>query len=52
MRTFMGLGAIGMIALLGGCMFDHLNRLDQRRWLLDRHNDTAHLGASAIRAAS
>ncbi|MFE7835926.1 histidine phosphatase family protein [Streptomyces sp. NPDC057474] len=30
----------------------HLNRLDQRRWMLDRHNDTAHLGASAMRAAS
>jgi probable phosphoglycerate mutase len=22
----------------------HVNRLGQRRWLLDRHNDTAHLG--------
>ena len=29
MRTFMGLAAIGTIALLGGCMFDHLNRLDR-----------------------
>ncbi|MEW1722075.1 histidine phosphatase family protein [Streptomyces sp. NPDC093109] len=25
----------------------HLNRLSQRRWMLDRHNDTAHLAASA-----
>ncbi|MEU3164041.1 histidine phosphatase family protein [Streptosporangium sp. NPDC006930] len=23
----------------------HLNRLGQRRWMLDRHNDTAHLAA-------
>jgi probable phosphoglycerate mutase len=30
----------------------HLNRLGQRRWLLDRHNDTAHLDASAMEAAS
>jgi hypothetical protein len=29
MRTFMGLGAMGLLALLGGCVFDHLNRLDR-----------------------
>ncbi|WP_424533805.1 histidine phosphatase family protein [Sphaerisporangium viridialbum] len=29
----------------------HLNRLGRRRWMLDRHNDIAHLGATAIPAA-
>ncbi|GGX53648.1 histidine phosphatase family protein [Streptomyces noursei] len=28
----------------------HLNRLGQRRWMLDRHNDTAHLSALRVGA--
>ncbi|MGW4158135.1 histidine phosphatase family protein [Streptomyces sp. NPDC004788] len=30
----------------------HLNRLGQRRWMLDRHNDTEHLVALSQEAAS
>ncbi|MFE0132366.1 histidine phosphatase family protein [Streptomyces sp. NPDC059037] len=30
----------------------HLNRLGQRRWVLDRHNDTAHLAALSAKATS
>ncbi|GAA3368451.1 histidine phosphatase family protein [Streptomyces sannanensis] len=30
----------------------HLNRLGQRRWMLDRHNDTEHLAALAQEVAS
>lgn len=30
----------------------HLNRLGQRRWMLDRHNDTEHLAALKAEAAS
>ncbi|MFE6287837.1 histidine phosphatase family protein [Streptomyces sp. NPDC057877] len=30
----------------------HLNRLGQRRWILDRHNDTEHLAALEQEAAS
>jgi probable phosphoglycerate mutase len=30
----------------------HLNRLGQRRWMLDRHNDTEHLAALAQEAVA
>jgi hypothetical protein len=29
MKALKGLAAIGMLALLGGCAFDYLNRLDR-----------------------